>query len=123
MTYRESLEVLDAVIEKAATEVGAGTWVTVGGRHMLIPTDQYHPTHGWVKVNGASIPESTMGRQSAGTYHATKPDGTKVDFKEGESTHHAISEGGKVAVYNTEQGKKVGTYPAGQPLPAPTGGA
>lgn len=123
MTYRERLEVLDDVLEKAAQSVPAGQWVTVNGKHMLIPTDQYHPTHGWVKVSGADIPEQTMSRQSPGTYHATKSDGTKVDFKEGEATHHAVPTGNTVTVYNTEQGKKVGTYPAGQPLPAPEGGA
>jgi len=113
--YKEPLEVLEAILEKAAQDVSAGQWVTVNGKHMLIPTDQFHPQHGWVKVSHGTIPESTMGRQGPGVYHGTKGDGTKVDFKEGESTHHAIGND----VYDSESGKKVGARDASGTLPIP----
>src|SRR5437660_5225977 len=120
MTYKEPLEVLEVVLEKAAQDVSAEQWVTVNGRHMLIPSDQFHPQHGWVKVSHGTIPESTMGRQGPGVYHGTKGDGSKVDFKEVESTHHAVGND----VYASESGKKVGSRDADSgalPIPPQVG--
>src|SRR5256885_1270991 len=132
MTYKEPLEVLEAVLEKAAQDVSAGQWVTVNGRHMMIPSDQFHPQHGWVKVSHGTIPDSTMGRQGPGVYHGKGKKGGMADLHEhlranGFSFDHAEGEMnrygsptdklGNTLVYKHPDGREarmVNTQPADQ---------